>query len=62
MVINAGNEVMRTLESLLAYPDCNQLATAANGAGDRIFEKYQQQDISYALTTRRGATQGAVSP
>ncbi|PZV06666.1 MAG: hypothetical protein DCF22_23325 [Leptolyngbya sp.] len=60
--INAGNEVLQTLQSLPGYTSCDQLGKTANTLGDHLIQKHTQWDIAYDKATGHGVSQGAVFP
>jgi len=60
--IDAGEEVLKTLLSMSAYPSCQKLGVAANAAAHSVINKYNQRDIEYDRATQYGVTQGAIFP
>ena len=60
--IQAGHDILRTLEGLPSYPTCDELEEAADAAGEGVLDRYREQEIIYDQTTRHGATQGARFP
>jgi predicted secreted Zn-dependent protease len=62
IALRAANEIAAALSSLPASPSCAELEQAADGTGERILERYRQQELSYDRQTDHGATQGARFP
>jgi len=62
IALEAANEIATALSSLLAYPSCAKLERDADATGERILERYRQQEQSYDRETEHGATQGARFP
>ena len=62
IAIAAAHEVVDTLEALPAYPSCNDLEQAADGAARNVFQQYRKQEEIYDQTTDHGATQGVSFP
>ncbi|MBW4487924.1 MAG: DUF922 domain-containing Zn-dependent protease [Trichocoleus desertorum ATA4-8-CV12] len=60
--IAAGQEVLRTLSNLPAYPSCRALEAAANTTARKVIQHYNQRDVEYDRNTGHGFTQGAVFP
>jgi predicted secreted Zn-dependent protease len=59
--ISAGNDVLRSLNSIIA-PSCDQINAIAKEKTQAILNQYNQKDIEYDLRTQHGRTQGAVFP
>jgi predicted secreted Zn-dependent protease len=62
IAIQAGNEILHTLEGLPPHPTCDELEEAADAAGKSVLNRYRQQEIIYDQSTDHGATQGARFP
>ena len=62
IAIQAGNEILQTLEALLAYPTCSELEKAADAAGEGVLDQYRQQETIYDRTTDHGATRNLRFP
>ncbi len=60
--VKAAQEVERAIFTLGPAANCDQMGANANALGDRIVEKYGQQDVDYDLKTQHGRTQGATFP
>lgn len=62
IALDTGNEVLRALSDLPAYPSCEALGRSADAAGESVLDKYRRQEVQYDQTTDHGATQGARFP
>jgi len=62
IALEAANEIATALSSLPAYPSCAELERTADATGERILERYRQQELNYDHETEHGATQGARFP
>ena len=62
IAIDAGYEILQTINALPAYSSCNKLEQAADTAGESILEQYRRQESIYDQKTDHGATQGVRFP
>lgn len=60
--MRASQEILATLQTLAAYPTCEQLRQAVDVASNRLIQTYAQRDVRYDRSTNHGASQGAVFP
>jgi len=58
----AGYEIHQVLSALPGHPTRDKLEQSADSAGERILDKYRQQELDYDQSTNHGATQGARFP
>ncbi|MFC1974910.1 DUF922 domain-containing Zn-dependent protease [Chloroflexota bacterium] len=62
IAIDAGYEILRTLNALPAYPSCEDLEQAADAAGQKLLNQFRQKETVYDQTTNHGETQGSQFP
>jgi predicted secreted Zn-dependent protease len=62
IALEAANEIATALSSLPVYPSCAKLERDADATGQRILERYRQQELTYDRETEHGDTQGARFP
>ncbi len=60
--VEAGYQILRTLNEIPAYPSCSELEQVADAAGERILDEFRQKEATYDQTTAHGASQGARFP
>ena len=60
--IDAGDEILRTLNKLSVYPTCAELEQVADTTGQNILDEFRQKEVIYDQTTQHGASQGARFP
>ncbi len=60
--LDAGYEILRTLNELPAYPSCSQLEQAADTVGHNILDEFRQQEVVYDQVTTHGEAQGVRFP
>ena len=60
--LEAGNQILQHLQTLAAYPSCDDLEHAADEIGRRVTDEARRRETAYDRATRHGATQGARFP
>jgi predicted secreted Zn-dependent protease len=62
IAIDAGNEILRTLSALPAYPLCSELEQTVDANGQNILGQFRKKEIIYDQKTAHGENQGAHFP
>jgi predicted secreted Zn-dependent protease len=62
IAIEAGREILLSMDALPPYTSCGALEQAADALGERILDRFREEEFNYDKTTDHGATQGARFP
>jgi predicted secreted Zn-dependent protease len=62
IALEAGREILRTLQAASAHTSCDLLEQEMDQKGQALLEQFRQKEIAYDETTDHGATQGVRFP
>jgi predicted secreted Zn-dependent protease len=62
IALEAGREILRTLQAVPAHASCDLLEQEVDQKGQELLEQFRQKEITYDQTTGHGAAQGVRFP